>query len=47
LKYVSEHSDGKVIFMDSGAAAAARIVQGISGMDLGGHDPRRPAPAKV
>jgi len=35
LKYVAEHSDGKVIFMDSGAAAAARIVQGIAGLDAG------------
>jgi len=34
LKFVSEHSQGKVIFMDSGAAAAARIVQGISGMGV-------------
>jgi regulator of protease activity HflC (stomatin/prohibitin superfamily) len=33
LKYVAEHSEGKVIFMDSGAAAAARVVQGISGLD--------------
>ena len=32
LKYVAEHSQGKVIFMDSGATAAARVVQGITGM---------------
>jgi len=45
LKYVAEHSQGKVIFMDSGAAAAAKIVQGITGMgvDLPGADsPRAP-----
>jgi hypothetical protein len=34
LKYVAEHSQGKVIFMDSGAAAAARVVQGIAGMGV-------------
>lgn len=32
LKYVSEHSQGKVIFMDNGASAAARVTQGILGM---------------
>jgi regulator of protease activity HflC (stomatin/prohibitin superfamily) len=32
LKYVAEHSQGKVIFMDSGAGASARAVQGIIGM---------------
>jgi regulator of protease activity HflC (stomatin/prohibitin superfamily) len=34
LKYVAEHSQGKVIFMDSGASAAARVVQGIAGMGV-------------
>jgi regulator of protease activity HflC (stomatin/prohibitin superfamily) len=34
LKYVAEHSQGKVIFMDNGAAAAARVVQGIAGMGV-------------
>src|SRR5262249_32016256 len=34
LKYVADHSHGKVIFMDSGAAAAARVVQGIAGMNV-------------
>jgi regulator of protease activity HflC (stomatin/prohibitin superfamily) len=34
LKYVAEHSQGKVIFMDSGAAGAARVVQGITGMGV-------------
>jgi regulator of protease activity HflC (stomatin/prohibitin superfamily) len=34
MKYVAEHSQGKVIFMDSGAGAATRVVQGISAMDV-------------
>jgi regulator of protease activity HflC (stomatin/prohibitin superfamily) len=38
LKYVAEHSEGKVIFMDNGAAAAARVVQGIAGMGVGDDD---------
>jgi regulator of protease activity HflC (stomatin/prohibitin superfamily) len=33
LKYVADHSQGKVIFMDSGAAAATRVVQGVLSMD--------------
>jgi regulator of protease activity HflC (stomatin/prohibitin superfamily) len=32
LKYVADHAQGKVIFMDSGAAAGTRIVQGILSM---------------
>ena len=32
LKYVADHSQGKVIFMDSGAGASTRAVQGILGM---------------
>ncbi|HEV3190086.1 MAG TPA: SPFH domain-containing protein, partial [Polyangiaceae bacterium] len=32
LKYVSDHAQGKVIFMDNGAAAPTRIVQNILGM---------------
>jgi regulator of protease activity HflC (stomatin/prohibitin superfamily) len=32
LKYVADHAQGKVIFMDSGAGAAARIVQSIAGI---------------
>jgi regulator of protease activity HflC (stomatin/prohibitin superfamily) len=32
LKYVADHSQGKVLFMDSGAAASTRAVQGILGM---------------
>jgi hypothetical protein len=45
MKYVAEHSQGKVVFMDSGAGAAARVVQGISAMDVeidGGNSIRRP-----
>ncbi len=34
LKFMAEHSQGKVIFMDSGAAAAARVVQGISSLGV-------------
>jgi len=34
LKYVAEHSQGKVIFMDNGASAANRVVQGIHGMGI-------------
>jgi len=37
MKYVAEHSQGKVIFMDNGAAAASRVVQGIA--SLGVDDP--------
>ena len=32
LKYVSEHSQGKVIFMDNGAGAPTRVSQGILSM---------------
>ena len=32
LKYVSDHAQGKVIYMDSGAAAPTRIIQGLFGM---------------
>jgi len=32
LKYVADHAQGKVIFMDNGAQAATRVVQGINGM---------------
>lgn len=31
LKYVADHAQGKVIFMDNGAAAPSRVVQGIIG----------------
>src|SRR5580693_9309614 len=42
LKYVAEHGQGKVIFMDSSAAAATRVVQSILGMDA--QMPAEPAP---
>src|SRR5258707_3091771 len=32
LKYVAEHAQGKVIFMDTGASASTRVVQGILAM---------------
>lgn len=34
LKYVADHSQGKVVFMDNGAGAAERIVQSIMGMGI-------------
>jgi regulator of protease activity HflC (stomatin/prohibitin superfamily) len=33
LKYVAEHGQGKVVFMDNSAAAATKVVQGILGLD--------------
>jgi regulator of protease activity HflC (stomatin/prohibitin superfamily) len=33
LKYIAEHGQGKVIFMDNSATAATKVVQGILGMD--------------
>jgi regulator of protease activity HflC (stomatin/prohibitin superfamily) len=33
MKYVAEHGAGKVIFMDNGAAASARVVQGVLSME--------------
>jgi regulator of protease activity HflC (stomatin/prohibitin superfamily) len=32
LKYVADHSQGKVIYMDTGAQAATRVMQGVTGM---------------
>jgi regulator of protease activity HflC (stomatin/prohibitin superfamily) len=32
LKYVAEHAKGKVIFMDNGAAASSKVVQGLFAM---------------
>ena len=32
LKYVAEHSEGKVIFMDNSAGAASRVVMDLAGM---------------
>jgi regulator of protease activity HflC (stomatin/prohibitin superfamily) len=45
LKYVADHAQGKVIFMDSGAGAASRIVQGIGGMDV--EQPADPTPPRA
>jgi regulator of protease activity HflC (stomatin/prohibitin superfamily) len=33
LKYVADHSEGKVIFMDAGAGGSMRALQGIIGMN--------------
>jgi regulator of protease activity HflC (stomatin/prohibitin superfamily) len=32
LKYVADHAQGKVIYMDNGAQAPTRILQGVTGM---------------
>jgi regulator of protease activity HflC (stomatin/prohibitin superfamily) len=32
LKYVADHAQGKVIYMDTGAQAATRVMQGVTGM---------------
>jgi regulator of protease activity HflC (stomatin/prohibitin superfamily) len=34
LKYVADHAQGKVVFMDNGAGAAGRIVQSLAGVGL-------------
>jgi regulator of protease activity HflC (stomatin/prohibitin superfamily) len=44
LKYVADHAQGKVIFMDSGSGASMRAVQGIMGM---GAEIATAAPAAV
>jgi MinD-like ATPase involved in chromosome partitioning or flagellar assembly len=46
LKYVSDHAQGKVLFMDSGAGATTKVVQGILSLaaDLP-VPPPKPAPA--
>src|ERR1700755_344905 len=33
MKYMAEHGQGKVVFMDNGAASAARVVQGVMSME--------------
>jgi regulator of protease activity HflC (stomatin/prohibitin superfamily) len=43
LKYVAEHGQGKVIFMDNSAAAATRVVQSVLGM--GAEMPTGPGPS--
>jgi len=45
LKYVADHAQGKVIFMDNGAAAPARVVQAIAGMNAEAATPGAPPPA--
>ncbi len=45
LKYMADHAQGKVIFMDSGAEAPVRIAQGITGMQAELGPPRPPAAA--
>jgi regulator of protease activity HflC (stomatin/prohibitin superfamily) len=49
LKYVADHSQGKVIFMDNGASATVRVAQQIGalglGLDPGSVAPGRPRPA--
>jgi regulator of protease activity HflC (stomatin/prohibitin superfamily) len=45
LKYMADHSEGKIIFMDSGAAAAARVVQGVSSLGAGLNDDGAPRAA--
>src|SRR5258708_7539892 len=45
LKYVADHSQEKVIFMDSGAGASTRAVQGILGMNA--DTPTAPAAPKL
>jgi len=42
LKYVSEHAQGKVIFMDNGAGASTRVVQGV--LSMGAELPPAAAP---
>jgi len=46
LKYVADHSQGKVIFMDSGPGAPERVVQGVLAMaaELPARPPQPPAP---
>jgi regulator of protease activity HflC (stomatin/prohibitin superfamily) len=43
LKYVADHAQGKVIFMDNGASAPSRVVQGILG--AGAETETKPGPA--
>ena len=45
LKYVADHSQGKIVFMDSGAGAATRTVQGILTMGADGAPPAKAAAA--
>jgi regulator of protease activity HflC (stomatin/prohibitin superfamily) len=47
LKYVADHAQGKVLFMDSGPGGATKVVQGILSMaaDLPVPPPAKPTPA--
>ena len=47
LKYVADHAQGKVIFMDNGAAASTRIVQGVLSMGAEIPPPAAPGPAAL
>ena len=48
LRYVADHAQGKVVFMDHGADAATRVVQSIAGLSIEANDRdgggRPPAP---
>lgn len=46
LKYVADHSQGKVIFMDNGPSSATRIVQGIEGLNADVPSVPPPPPVK-
>ncbi|HVZ19756.1 MAG TPA: SPFH domain-containing protein [Vicinamibacterales bacterium] len=39
LRYMADHAQGKVIFMDHGADAATRVVQSIAGLSLQTNEP--------
>jgi len=47
LKYVADHAQGKVIYMDNGAYAPVRVVQGINGMLVDTTEIARPGDASV
>ena len=42
LKYVADHAQGKVVFMDSGAGASNRIVQSVMGLETPAGAPPQP-----
>jgi regulator of protease activity HflC (stomatin/prohibitin superfamily) len=47
LKYVADHAQGKVIFMDNGANGANRIIQGLEGLNAEIAPPPPPPDAKI